>query len=256
MTAPDRPGAVRRAARWLRRTASTVRLDVRLLWRNKIYTVSLIVSALLGVALRVFFDPGQAAWALPVIYLLIVGASTYFIGAAMVLLEKSQGTLAALRTSPLRPGSYLVAKMLSLGSLLAAECAVLYLVGFGGAEAGARVERWWSLGLGLVLLCALQTAIGLGQVAPHRSVTSFLVPGAALIGSVLQLPVFFVMEAGPPWLWYLIPTHGAFLLILGAWRDLEAWQWLYAAGLGTVAALWSIRWARRRLEKHVGWMRR
>ncbi|MEO1370289.1 MAG: hypothetical protein AAFX50_24160, partial [Acidobacteriota bacterium] len=203
--------------------------------------------------LRVFFDPDQAAWALPVMYLLMVGASTYFIGAAMVLLEKSQGTLAVLRTSPLRPGSYLLAKMLSLGSLLAAECAVLYFVGFG---IDAEVERWWSLGLGLFLLSTLQTAIGLGQVAPHRSVTSFLIPGAALLGSVLQLPVFYVMEAGPPWLWYLIPTHGAFLLLLGAWRDLETWQWLYAAGVGTVAALWSIRWARRRLETHMGWMRR
>lgn len=250
--APARVGAMRRAGRSVARTASTAALDARLLWRNQFYTVSLVVCVLLGGGLRFFFAPDQAGAVLPVIYLLMVGASTYFIGGAFVLLEKSQGTLVALRTSPLRPRDYLRAKVLVFGSLLAAECTILGAVAFGAAG----VERGWALAIGLLALGVLQTAIGVGQSAPHGAVTTFLIPGGALIGTALQLPIFYVFEVGPAWLWYLFPTHGPFLLILGAWRDLDTWQWAYAVGVTVVALLWSLRWARRRLDEHLDWTSR
>ncbi|MEO1083118.1 MAG: hypothetical protein AAFY88_02645 [Acidobacteriota bacterium] len=249
---PARAGLFRRAGWSVAQTAATAALDVRLLWRNQFYALTLGLAVVLGLGLRFFFSPEQAGTVLPVVFLLMVGASTYFIAGALVLLEKSQGTLAALRTSPLRPRAYVRAKVLGLSTLLVAECGILTVAGFGGAG----VERWWLLGVGLLTLGVLQTAVGVGQVAPHDSVTSFLIPGAALVGTVLQLPVFFVLEVGPPWVWYLIPTHGPFLLILGAWRELTAWQWLYAAGVSVGALALSLRWARRRLDRHLDWTSR
>ena len=232
----------------LRRLLATVKLDVRLQARQRIYAVSLPVALLIALAVGALFERGQAASVLAVLYLLVAGASTYFFAAALVLLEKSDGVLAALRTSPLAPSTYLASKTLTLSALLLVESATLYFAAFAGT-----VQRAWPMVLGLLLLAAFQTLVGLGQAAPHDAVTSFLVPGAALAGTVLQLPVFYVFGAGPPWIWYLIPTQGPLLLILASFQEIEAWQWVYAVGVSLLSTAWAAWWARRRFARYVEW---
>ena len=232
----------------MNRLLATLWLDVRLQVRHRIYAISIPMALVLGLALRALFSAEQAASVLAVFYLLIVGASTYFFAAALVLLDKSDGVFAALRTSPLSPATYLGSKTVTLTGLLLVECGLIYLIAFGGT-----LERLWPLVLGLVLLAAMQTLLGLGQVAPHDAVTSFLVPGAAIMGTVLQLPVFWVFGAGPPWIWYLVPTQGPLLLILAAFEPIEPWQWLYALGVSTLATAWAGWWALRRFRRHIDW---
>lgn len=227
---------------------ATLALDVRLQARHRIYAISLPIALVLGLALRALFESEQAGEVLAVGYLLVVGASTYFFAAALVLLDKSDGVFAALRTSPLSPVSYLASKTATLSSLLLLESALIYFVAFAGT-----VQRVWPLVLGLVLLAAMQTLIGLGQVAPHDAVTSFLVPGAALIGTVLQLPVLWVFGAEPAWLWYLVPTQGPMLLILAAFGPIETWQWAYALAVSLLSTAWAAWWAGRRFAQFVEW---
>lgn len=57
--------------------------------------------------------------------------------------------------------------------------AALYLLGIGGTT---------------YVFGACYTLVGMGQVAAHDSVTPFLMPGALIVGGVLQLPLFFVLE--------------------------------------------------------------
>lgn len=224
-----------------------VRLDVLFQARGQVYTISFVVALLFGLMLRSFFPPVYAGRVLAVFFLLAVGGSTYFFGGALVLLEKSQGTLAALRTSPLLSRTYLASKTITLTGLVLLEGAIVYSVGFGGVPFAPL-----PLLLGLVVLGAFQTLVGLGQVASHDAVTSFLVPGGALIGTVLQLPVFYIFEAGPPWIWYLVPTQAPMLLVLGAFEPLESWQWAYALVVSALSLVAAAFWARKRFARHIG----
>ncbi len=92
----------------------------------------------------------------------------------------------------------------------------------------------------------------MGQVASHDSVFSFLIPGALLVGSITQWPVLYVLEVGPPEVWYFIPTMAPLLLMLASTEPLATWQWVYAitVSLGSIALVaW---WAERRFARHIG----
>ncbi len=224
----------------------TIKLDVLIQARSKLYVIGIAVSIFFGLGGRFFFSPEYAGNVLAIFYLTVIGVSTYFFGAALVLLEKSQGTLQALRTSPLTSTPYLASKAITLTSFALVESALVYLVGFFGVPLHPV-----PLILGVVLLGLIQTLVGLGQVASHDAVPSFLIPGAVLIGTLFQLPAFYVLEVGPPLLWYLIPTHGTLLLMLGAFEPLERWQWVYAVGTSLAAVSMAAWWAKSRFARYV-----
>jgi fluoroquinolone transport system permease protein len=126
------------------------------------------------------------------------------------------------------------------------EGVIVQVIGFWGVSFNVL-----ALAAGIISLGLMNTLVGLGQVASHTSVLSFLMPGAALVGSVMQWPFLGALGIGPWWLYYAIPTNGPFLLMRGAFSPLEPWQWGYAVGMSllTIAAL--ARWARRRLHTHL-----
>lgn len=225
---------------------ATLRLDVRLQARSKLYAIGLGVALVFGLVGRLAIDGADAGRVLVGFYLLGLGGTTYIFGAALVLMEKSQGTLAALRTSPLRSSTYLQSKIISLTGFALLESLVVYAVGFWGAAI-----HLFPLIVGILLLGTCYALIGMGQVAGHDSVTAFLMPGALLVGTVVQLPVLHLLEVAPSWAWYLVPTQAPMLLMLAAFEPLAPWQWIYVMGM-TIAALgvgwW---WARRQFARHI-----
>lgn len=227
--------------------SATMKLDVRLQARSKLYTIGIVVAIMLGLAGRFAFGPQHAGKVLAAFYLLALGGTTYIFGASLVLLEKSEGVLEALRTSPLTSTAYIASKAITLTVFALAESAVVYGIGFFGVAVNPL-----PLALGVVTLGVMYTFVGMGQVAGHDSVTSFLMPGALMVGGVMQLPVMHVLEVGPPLLWYAIPTQAPLLLMLGAFEPLENWQWAYAFGMSIVALGLSAWWARGRFARLVG----
>lgn len=228
------------------RLPATLKLDVRLQARSRLYAVGIPLAVVLGIAMRIIFDREHAGRALPALYLLGLGGTSYIFAAALVLMEKSQGTLNALRTTPLTSNTYIASKVITLGIFAAIEAAVIFTVGFFGAGFAPI-----PLVVGVLCLGAFNTFVGLAQVASYDSVTAFLMPGALLVGMVLQWPVFYVLDLGPSLLWHLIPTQGPLLLMMGAFQSLEAWQWVYgfSMSLGSIAvAAW---WAKRRFARFI-----
>jgi fluoroquinolone transport system permease protein len=222
-----------------------LRLDVRLQARSRLYVIGIGLAVLLGLGGRAL-EGASAGRLLTAFYLLGLGSSTYVFSAALVLLERSQGTLAALRASPLTTPVYLGSKVLSLTLFAMLESVIVYAVGFADTPTHLGV-----LAVGLASLGILYTLLGLGQVARHDSVTAFLMPGALLLGTVVQLPVMHLLGVEPALLWYLIPTQGPMLLILAAFEPLEPWQWGYAVGMSMAAMAASAWWARRRFSRFV-----
>ena len=231
----------------MRVLAATVRLDVRLQARSRLYALGIGTAVVLGLVARSLFGPDQAGSVLPALYLLGIGSTTYVFGAALVLMERSQGTLAALRASGMSTLLYLGSKVLTLTAFALLEALVVYAVGFWGVAVAPA-----PLLLGVVTLGGVYTLVGMGQVAAHDSVTSFLMPGALIVGSLLQLPFLYILGVGPPGLWYAVPTQGPTLFMLAGFAPLTAAQWAYALLMSAAAVGAAAWWARMRFARFVG----
>jgi fluoroquinolone transport system permease protein len=224
---------------------ATLKLDVRLQARSKLYAIGIAVALLLGFAGRYFVNPDYAVKVLAVFYLTGIGGTTYFFAASLVLLEKSEGTLQALRTTPLTSTAYITSKVITLTSFALIEGAIVYFVAFFGVPLNPAPMIF-----GVVFLGVIYTLVGLGQVASHDSVTGFLFPGAMVVTLIMELPMFYVISGSGP-IWYLIPTHGSLLLMLGATETLVLWQWAYAVLVSLVSVVVAFSWTQRRFARFI-----
>ncbi len=109
---------------------ASLKLDVKLQARSKLYAIGIFVAILLGLVGRFCIHSDYAGRLLAVFYLAGLGGTTYFFGASLVLLEKSEGTLQALRTSPLTSTAYIASKVMTLTSFALLESAIVYAVAF------------------------------------------------------------------------------------------------------------------------------
>jgi ABC-2 type transport system permease protein len=117
-------------------------------------------------------------------------ASTAFAGLAIVLvLRRESGILKRLRATPLPPGSYLAAVIVSTVLVFAVEAATLLFLGrvvFGIELA----TQWFSLVLGLLLGAMSFAALGIALAGWIRSAE-----GASAVVNAIYLPMAFLSGA-------------------------------------------------------------
>jgi ABC-type Na+ efflux pump permease subunit len=153
-------------------------------------------------AFFVFMDPA------------IIGLS--FVGAT-VLLEKAQGTLAALGVTPLRPAAYVGAKAVSLTLVTFVSGLVVAYVATRGAVDLPRQL------LALSLCSAVAVLIGLVSVARTASMNQLVVI-LLWVSTVLYLPLlshFGTLPSGTEAILAVIPSY-AMLVVLTAAVDPES----------------------------------
>ncbi len=225
---------------------ATLAVDVRRQARSGLYAVGILGAVLFGLVGRFVFPQRYAGEVLSGLFLLSLSSTTFIFCAAQVLMDRTEGTLLALRASPLTADAYILSKVITLTLFSSIEALIIYLIAFRGAPLHLLPLALGVLGIGL-----MYALIGLGLVARHDSVLSFLLPSAALTGTVTQLPVFFVLDVGPPALYYAIPSMGPLLLMLASARTLAPWQWAYALAMTAGFSLATGLWARRRFHRHI-----
>ena len=216
----------------MRRLAATMQLDVKLQARNQLYVIGVFVAVALGLMLRFLIPVEYVGRGLAAFYVMGLGGTTFMFGASMVLLEKGERTLEALRVSMVTTTDYVASKAVTLTGFALVESAIVYAI----AARGVETNFGWLL-LGALVLGVFYTLLGLGLAAAYDAVTQFLLPTGALVGMILQLSFLSLVGVGPWWLWYLIPTQAPLLLLQAAFEPLEAWQWAYAAGMSTAMLL-------------------
>ena len=187
------------------RLSATMRLDTRLQARNKIYAVVGGVSVALALALRALFDPGQLEYFMPLISLGGVHATTFFVVAMIIMLEREEGMLSVVLVSPLRTSEYLGSKIATLTALALAESLVIAAVAYG---AGLAVP--W-LVLAVLHRAALGVALGVAVGVRFASIMRFLVPGIATM-IVLDLPLLWYFGIVDSSLLLLLPTAPSIVL--------------------------------------------
>jgi len=232
------------------RIAASIGLDVRLQARSRLYVIGVVVAVFMGVMVRFLVPIEHVGRGLTAFYILGLGSTTFMFGAAMLLLEKSEHTLQALRTSPLSPAEYVTSKALTLTAFSLVESAIIFAIAARGVPVNPAL-----LVLGIGVLGVMSTLVGLGLAAAHDAVTSFLLPSGALVGMVAQLPFLTLIGFDTIVLWYLIPTQAPLLLIQAAFEPLAPWQWAYAAGMSAVGIGVAWWFCARRFRVHLGFGR-
>lgn len=227
------------------RFAATVRRDVILQARYRLYAISVFVVIVFGMLLRLLptaarIDIGVVVPAFVMFNLVVT--TFYFIG-ALVLLEKDEGMFAALVITPLRSAEYLLSKVVTLTALAAAETllVVLLLFGFGFS--------WVPLLTGTLLLGATFALAGFVSVVGFASVDRWLLP-SVLVVTALLLPLLphFGLRAG--WLYIVHPAGPPLLLLRYASGAGNAGITTLAFGVvgGMAWAAFALHVARRRFD--------
>lgn len=96
----------------------------------------------------------------------------------MMLLERGEGSLAALSVSPLRPWRYLLARAFTVSIVSSAQMLLLALIAYDGAFSIALLFA------GLVSVAAIASLSAFIVVAPFNALYSFMLP---MIGWILLL---------------------------------------------------------------------
>lgn len=226
--------------------SASMRLDVRLQSRSRLYWIGLVVAVLLGLLVR-FLVPAEAIGrGLAAFYILGLGGTTFMFGASMLLLERGERTIDALRVSTIRTRDYLWSKALTLTVFATVESLVVYAIAARGVQ-----TNFILLFLGVLVLGLLYTWLGLGLAAPHTAVTTFLVPQGVVVSLVLQLPFLSLLGIGPPELWMLIPSMAPMLLLVGAFEALTPGQWVYAVFMSAASLAGTWGFATRQFRQHI-----
>jgi fluoroquinolone transport system permease protein len=176
-----------------------------------------------------------------IIYLDLALVGFYFIS-GLVLYEKTEATLNALVITPLRFGEYLASKLISL-TVLAISISLALLA----LSVGLGINLLWLM-LGIMLMSLIALLIGFIAVAPFPSFSSYLIP-SQLPALLLYLPLIPAVGLFDSPLFYLLPTHGALLLVQGSFVGLEGWQIAYALAYGLLWIIGLCLLARRVFER-------
>lgn len=203
----------------MKRLFSTILWDIRLQFRNGFYYVSAVVAIGFILMLRQLDMVDWAAlW--PVILLENLVVNAFYFTAALVLLEKAEGTIEAQVVTPLRQGEYLASKAVSLGllSLFESLLLVLFVTGPG--------FTWPLLVAGIMLLIAFYAFYGFVVVARYDSITDFLLPSAIWV-IWFSLPLLHFFEIWTSWILYLHPLQAPLILMQAAFEPLQGWQIAY-----------------------------
>ena len=207
----------------MRRLAHSVRKDAVLQFRGGLYVVGGLVALFYIGLLRQIPDGWLVNLPLLIPATLAVNVliTTFYFIAALVLLETSEGTLAALATSPLRAGEYLGAKVISLTILAIAENALIL-----GVFYGVDFDPW-KLAAGLASLCAFYTLVGFVTISRFESINAYLIPSGFLVAALLlpMLTHFGVVETR---LMYAHPVQPFLSLLRAAFVPVPALELGYA----------------------------
>jgi fluoroquinolone transport system permease protein len=185
-----------------------VRWDAVLQARNGFYWATMFVVVVIGALLLSVPEAARAnhaAW-VPALLAINLQITTFFFVAGLILLDRDEGTLTALAVSPLSPGIYLAARIITLTTLAAIETIAIVMTVFG-------VGGSWGLILsGTIALAATYTGFGAVIATRYESVNALLLPASVFVAALL-LPLLPHFGLAPRALFLLHPAEPALTLI-------------------------------------------
>lgn len=216
------------------RLAAAIRLDLLLQLRYGFYYAAAFVVTL-WIALLLPLPDSVRVVATPLVVFAELAVIGYYFIAGQVLFEKDERTLYALVSTPLRFSEYLGSKLATL--TLVAVIASLAVVAAGyGSSFDAML-----LMAGVVPASMISLLAGFISVLPFDSITRYLIPSQLPLFA-MSLPLIPFLNVWQSPVFYIVPTHGALILLGGAFgiTTPTVAQILYTVlyGLFWVCVLW------------------
>lgn len=198
---------------------AALRWDMVVQARNGFYWATFVLILIIGgllVTVPEAVRANTAAW-VPALLAVNLQITTFFFVAGLILLERDEGSLAALAVSPISAGGYLAIRTITLTGLAAAETLVLVWLAFGTGG------NWFLLTSGIVAFGTVYTGFGAAVGSRYSSVNALLLPASALV-SLLLLPLLphFGMASRTPFL--LHPIEPALTLLRAAYGAADSSQ--------------------------------
>ncbi|MEM7709138.1 MAG: hypothetical protein AAF358_26555 [Pseudomonadota bacterium] len=187
----------------LRRLLASARCDLLLAWRNGFFVAAAFVT-IVHLALLIWMGTVLKDWIISLVLLEIFIFNGFYFAAALVLLQKTEGTLAAQFLTPLRPAEWVAARGLVLSVLAIGEALLVTMPVW-------RVHLLMLL-LSAVLLTCLLCQLGLIMVQRYRGLSDFLMPSSLAFLFLLVPAIELVGVWSSPWLWLHPLTPGLTLL--------------------------------------------
>jgi fluoroquinolone transport system permease protein len=227
------------------RFLATLRRDVRLQVRYRVVAVSVFVIAFWVLLLALVPNDvrPEPELLVPAFVMVNLVTTTFYFVCGMVLVERGEGMLVAVVTTPLRQGEYLMSKAISLSALAAAEtlAVVFWFFGTGG---------WLPLVTGAGLLGVLYVLLGFVAVARYDSINRFLLPSIVLV-TLLVAPLVPHFGGADRWLLVWHPVEPPMALLRSAYGSVSVAELGYGLLGSLVWIALAYRWARRAFDTHV-----
>jgi fluoroquinolone transport system permease protein len=222
---------------------TALRWDVILQARNGFYWASAFLVAMIGALLLSVPETVRAdsgVW-VPAILTINLQITTFFFMAGLMLLERDEGTLAALAVSPISPSGYLALRTVSLTGLAATETMALVWIGFG------TTGSWWLILAGTAALGVIYTGFGAAIAVRYESVNALLLPAAAFVG-LLLLPLLPHFGLAPRLPFLVHPLEPPMSLLRAAYGVINRTELVFgiAGSLGWSALAFA--WGRNRVR--------
>jgi fluoroquinolone transport system permease protein len=222
---------------------TALRWDVVLQARNGFYWASAFLVAMIGALLLnvpATARTNSAVW-VPAILMINLQITTFFFVAGLMLLEREEGTLAALAVSPLSATGYLAMRTFSLTGLAAVETIALVWIGFGASGS-------WSLILaGTAALGVIYTGFGAAIAVRYESVNALLLPASAFV-ALLLLPLLPHFGLAPRLPFWVHPLEPPMILLRAAYGVIDRTEIVFGiAGCLGWSAL-AFAWGRSRVR--------
>ncbi len=224
---------------------AALRNDVRLQYRHGFYAAYAFVVVVYVLLMQLVPEAARGRL-LTVIVLSEASVIGFFFAGALVLLERSDGTLQALSITPLRPREFLTARVASL-TLLTFSAVVVVSAGAVGVRFNAVI-----LACATLLTIALFGLLGTAAACRFATIDRFVVWGG-LFSALLSLPVlpyFGLLESR---LWLILPTTASLSLLDAAYGNRPTSPWLltvtatWLASSGVLATRLASTWMKRYL---------
>lgn len=237
----------------MKRLINEIKTGMIVQFRNGLYHVGIGVGVLVAVAVSQLINANILSLSMTAIMLLIIGGSTLLYVAAILMFERDEDTISATIVSPLSIAEYITAKVVSLTILATLES----FVSFGGALLIMYFQgvdfvspNFLILTISLFAICIIFVLMGIILAVRYRNITDFIMPMAAVV-IILQIPFFYFVGFTDSWLLLLFPVSPPTMLMLGAFGEMQNWQYIYSIGYSVICIIGLFYWAQKAFAKHV-----
>lgn len=229
----------------MRQLIQLLKFDFLLINRYKIFTISIIVTAIYIGVFKLLAAMGNIEKLLVLIIFNDPALLGFLFVGVMVLFEKNENTLQALSVTPIKIGSYILSKSISL-TVVSLVCCYAMVIGSYGFD-----FNFIHFTIGTILTTFIFSMLGFVAVAGQSSFNKYILRA---LGIILFLTLPFIGYFGlVPKIWFILfPTQPAIDLYNLAFSTYATYvEILIAYVLCIIWAVVTFLWAKHSMTKNI-----